>query len=149
MFAVLGVARVGCFLGGCCWGVRSDRLGIVFPHYGSLYQRQLADGLIAPGSPTLPVVPAQALEAALLLGLCAWSLRALRGGQRGIFPHAVALYSAARFVLESVRDDPDRNFLGPLSTSQWIAGALLLAYGTWRLASSRTIVPAGASSSPR
>lgn len=149
MFVVLAVARAGCFLQGCCYGVPSRWLGVSFPPHGTIYHRQLAAGLIAPGSPTLPVVPTQAVEAAVLVALGAWTMRTLKQGRTTIFPHAVALYSALRFVLEIVRDDPDRNLLGPLSTSQWIATALLLVYGTWRLASSRTIVPAGASSSPR
>jgi len=36
-------------------------------------------------------------------------------------------------VLEFARWDPERNFLGPLSTSQWIAAAVLTVYGAWNL----------------
>jgi phosphatidylglycerol:prolipoprotein diacylglycerol transferase len=134
MFAVLGVARIGCFLQGCCYGVPSTFFGLSMPPGGSLYYRQLEAGWIASDSRTLPVVPTQAIEALVLFLLCGLSLRALNAGRRQIFPHGVAAYSVLRFAIEFVRDDPVRNVFGPFSTSQWIALGLLGAYAAWRTA---------------
>jgi hypothetical protein len=39
--------------------------------------------------------------------------------------------------LEFLRDDPERNFLGPLATSQWIGLVLLGSYGVWMRARAR------------
>jgi phosphatidylglycerol:prolipoprotein diacylglycerol transferase len=135
MFVVLGLARVGCFLQGCCYGVRSDLFGISFPAGSPLYYQQLNAKLIADGEATLPVVPAQALSALALFALAIWSFRDLRRGETHLFALAVAMYSTFRFFLEFARDDPDRNFLGALSTSQWIALLAIAVTGAamaWR-----------------
>ena len=132
LFAVLGLCRIGCFLQGCCYGRVSPTFGISFPPYGALYYRQLDQHLISPDSPTLPVLPTQLIEAGVLFALCAWSLALLRRGRTGIFPLGVLAYSLLRFVIELLRDDPDRNFLGPLSSSQWIAVTLLASYPLWK-----------------
>jgi prolipoprotein diacylglyceryltransferase len=121
MFVTLAICRIGCFLEGCCYGVPSSRFGVRFPVDSSVYHRQLADGAITAGSPPLPVVPTQALEALALLALGGLALARLRAGRTGIFVPFVAVYSVLRFAIEAVRDDATRNFLGPLSTSQWIA----------------------------
>jgi phosphatidylglycerol:prolipoprotein diacylglycerol transferase len=127
MFVVLAIARVGCFLQGCCYGVRSDLLGIRFAEGSIVHSAQVAGGLIRPGAAALPVVPTQALEAVALAGLALWSFRAVRAGKRRIFVHAVAAYSFFRFAVEFLRADPARNQLGPLSTSQWIALVVVAA----------------------
>jgi phosphatidylglycerol:prolipoprotein diacylglycerol transferase len=142
MFGVLALARVGCFLQGCCYGIVSEHFGMRFPPHGSLYYRQLSAGLIHADAPTLPVVPTQLLEAGALLALCIWAWRRLAAGRFDIFLTGVAIYSAVRFMLELLRDDPDRNFLGALATSQWIAVLVLLAIGVWRLATRPRSVPA-------
>jgi phosphatidylglycerol:prolipoprotein diacylglycerol transferase len=135
MFVVLGIARVGCFLQGCCYGVRSDLFGISFPPASPLYYQQLNGKLIAEGEATLPVIPTQVLCAVLLFTLAVWCFRRLRRGDTDLFPAAVGVYSVLRFLLEFARDDPDRNFLGVLSTSQWIALFILATVGAamaWR-----------------
>jgi phosphatidylglycerol:prolipoprotein diacylglycerol transferase len=132
MFAVLAVSRVGCFLQGCCYGVRSPMLGISFPPGGLAHERQLATGLVAPGSLPLPVVPTQLIEAAALFGLSVAAFAQLRRGRTGIFLPFVAAYSAFRFLAEFLRDDPERNALAGLSTSQWTALVLLGGYALWR-----------------
>jgi phosphatidylglycerol:prolipoprotein diacylglycerol transferase len=133
LFAMLALVRIGCFLEGCCYGVPSDWLGLTFPEGSPVYWQQVQAGLIAAGSAARPVIPIQLIEAACVAVLSVWSLRRLRQGRVNVFPDAVALYSAARFVLEFARWDPERNFLGPLSTSQWIAAAVLTVYGAWNL----------------
>lgn len=125
MCVVLAVSRVGCALQGCCYGVRSNLFGVVFPPQSPVYYEQLGAGLIRPGDATLPVVPTQMLSAAVLFGLALWSALMLRRGARNLFPVVVTLYSLWRFAIEFARADPDRNAFGPLSTSQWIALAVL------------------------
>ena len=131
LFAVLAIARVGCLLEGCCYGVPA-RWGLAFPAGTPASHRHVAAGWIAPGAASLPVVPTQAIEALLLAGLSVAALRALAAGRRGIFLPALAAYGICRFVLEFLRDDPERNVVGPFSVSQWVALALLGGYGAWR-----------------
>jgi phosphatidylglycerol:prolipoprotein diacylglycerol transferase len=138
MFVVLGIARVGCFLQGCCYGVRSGLFGITFPTGSPVYYQQLNAKLVTDGEAALPVVPAQAICAALLFALAIWTFRGLRRGETHLFPVAVATYSLFRFLLEFVRDDPDRNFLGALSTSQWIA-LLMMAAAAGAMARRRSV----------
>jgi prolipoprotein diacylglyceryltransferase len=128
LLAVVGMARIGCFLEGCCFGVPTSHFGVTFPAGSPAAVRQAAEGLIQPGGAPLPVVPTQLIEAMALFGLCLLALQALRAGRQGIFLPAVAAYSLVRFGLEFVRDDPERNALGPLAVSQWIAVAVLTGY---------------------
>lgn len=132
MMAVLAAARTGCLLEGCCYGRRSDLLGLRFAAGSVVANDELHAGLIAAGKPTLPVVPTQLLSALALVGLCLWSRRAIRRGEHGVFVTAVALYSAFRLSIEFLRADPVRNAFGPLSTSQWFALGVLVVYGGWR-----------------
>lgn len=126
--AVIGLCRVGCFLQGCCYGVISRDFGVVFPAAGPTYARQLQLGVITRGAAPLPMVPTQLMEAIVLLALGAWTLARLRRGAREIFAPTVVAYSLARFVLEWLRDDPERNAFGLLSASQWIALAIVLGW---------------------
>jgi prolipoprotein diacylglyceryltransferase len=121
LLAVLAVVRLGCFLQGCCYGVRSEVFGLRFAEGSIVYHSQVAADLIARGEPMLPVVPAQLFEAAFLFILLFWSLRAVRKGVASVFVPAIVSYSVFRFAIEFVRADPARNSFGPLSTSQWVA----------------------------
>jgi phosphatidylglycerol:prolipoprotein diacylglycerol transferase len=136
MFGVMAVARLGCLLQGCCYGVRSDAFGIRFPHGSVVYYAHVGEGLISEGTSSLPVVPTQALSALALFVLSLWAFRAVVQGRKHVFAHGVAMYSAFRFAVEFLRDDPARNAYGALSTSQWVAIAVLTTYGLW-LASRR------------
>lgn len=135
MLLVLALCRIGCFLQGCCYGVHSELLGVSFPVGGAVYWHQRELGLIGEGENPLPVLATQLFEAAVLGLLLVWTVwqvvsrNAGRGAgvSAGIFLPTVLVYSTARFVLEFLRDDPERNALGPLSTSQWVAlGVCLL-----------------------
>jgi phosphatidylglycerol---prolipoprotein diacylglyceryl transferase len=130
MFTVLSVARVGCFLQGCCYGIRSQPFGLRFARNSVVHGVQVAAGPVDAGAMPLPVVPTQALSAIALGLIAAWSFREVTRLARqppapavgaALFLRAAAAYSAFRFVIEFVRDDPVRNQLGVLSTSQWVA----------------------------
>lgn len=118
LFHVCG--RVGCFLGGCCYGVEWEG--------GFTYTHALVES--ANGVPRFPV---QLLEAGINLligGLLLWWF--WRGWARGRLLSAyLLLYAPCRFVLEFWRGDAYRGFFGPLSTSQWISLLVMAGVGLW------------------
>lgn len=133
----LSLTRIGCFLAGCDYGVRSDRYGIPFPPGSPAWDDQLAAGEInLSATETLPVLPVQLLEcllaAAIFAGLMAlWFRRPRREGDvlLGFF----GLYGLVRAGIEQLRGDSGRGELLGLSTSTTIGlltalGAALLAF---------------------
>lgn len=108
--------RVGCFLAGCCYGIPAPAgwPGVTF-----------RAALLAPNG--VPLVPVQLMEAAGVLGifllLAALSRRGWQG--TGLLLLYLALYAPFRFLLEFLRGDAYRGFLGPLSTSQVLSLVLL------------------------
>lgn len=132
-FAVpLGLAfgRVGCFLGGCCFGARCDSAwGVSFPAHSPASEAQAKLGLLpSAGLASLPVHPTQLYEAlgAIAISLFAFHIASKTKRYDGqVFFVFVALYAVLRFVLEFFRAD-DRGGIGVLSTSQWIGAVLLV-----------------------
>lgn len=119
--------RIGCFLGGCCFGVES-RFGFVFTRS----PLPVANGVRR--------VPVQLLESAgcLLLFRLLDRLRRkgiLRGRLLGLY---LALYALLRFADEFLRGDALRGSALGLSTAQWVslaaaaAGLLILLCGRKR-----------------
>jgi phosphatidylglycerol:prolipoprotein diacylglycerol transferase len=132
------LGRVGCFLGGCCFGVPTDgALGVVFPKNSAAYG-ELAhhNAMYVTDTGTIALFPVQLFEAGgelVLVGTLVFLL--LRGLKDGavILTYAGA-YAVLRFVLEWWRFDPVRGWVieGVLSTSQLIAlgmagGAVIVA----------------------
>jgi phosphatidylglycerol:prolipoprotein diacylglycerol transferase len=122
--------RLGCFLGGCCFGTPSgSRFAVSFPGGSAASYEQFEAGLLSDKSlPSLPVHPTQLYEAVGCLVLAAWLL--LRVHPRKHFDGEVLLqfligYAVLRFFIEYLRAD-DRGALIGLSTSQWI-GILIVA----------------------
>jgi phosphatidylglycerol:prolipoprotein diacylglycerol transferase len=115
------IGRIGCFLGGCCFGQ---------PWHGPLAMR-----------PTHPLAPAAALDSplhplplyeafglvVLAVAFASQRVRAPGSGQR-VLAYAAA-YSALRLTLESLRGDEVRGvfFGGAFSTAQLIAACVLAA----------------------
>ena len=114
--------RVGCFCSGCCYGREtSSHLGVVF---------RVSEA--APnGVALLPVQLFGAGGELLLFALCAGLARRGTGGRR-ILGLYLTVYAVARFLLEFLRGDAVRGFVGPLSTSQLISIPTLLL-GLWLL----------------
>jgi phosphatidylglycerol:prolipoprotein diacylglycerol transferase len=143
----LAFGRMGCLLGGCCFGRPLEGpLGLVFPPYSAASAAQARDGLLhAPHLHSLAVHPTQLYEAwgsfALACVLILW----LHGKKRydgHVFLVFVMGYAALRFVLEYFRAD-DRGGILIFSTSQWM-GLLLMGaayFAHRRLASGRADVP--------
>lgn len=98
--------RVGCFFGGCCYGIE---------YYGPLC-------VTFPGDvPRFPVQLTEALINLLLfIFLMAYTKKhtPVHGVTFGIY---LICYSVIRFLLEFLRGDVIRGFLLGMSTSQWIS----------------------------
>ncbi len=109
----LGIGRIGCLLGGCCYGaLTAGAWGIVFPEAG--------DGARH---------PLQLYSAALDFALVAWLWRA--GGPAGTVARRGCIgYGLGRTLLETLRDPSTRDLLvGGVTVAQ--AGALALAVVAW------------------
>lgn len=114
MFHTFG--RIGCFLGGCCYGVEWE-YGIDLAHSH------------APGAAGVPRFPIQLVESAFCLILCLVLLylfdRRHWKGKHILFTYLLA-YPIARFIIEFFRGDEYRGFFLGLSTSQIISILIIL-----------------------
>lgn len=116
--------RVGCFLGGCCYGMEYD---------GAL-SYTYSEGVLNATTPIgVPLLPVQLFEAASLLILFVPMLIVYfkkKPNQTGICG-AIYLYAYAviRFVLEYFRGDKERGSFLAFSTSQ-IISILIIAFVT-------------------
>lgn len=158
------LGRVGCFLAGCDYGVPLGagaprwlaRLG-TFPRWpddlagagaGSpaWVDHVLHRGLSLDSVASLPVHPTQLYESVAVLLLLAGllALRGRRAFQGQIFFTFVAGYGALRFLLEVLRDDPERGLYGPRATP-----AVLVSVGLLVLAAAFLIGPSRALARPR
>ena len=138
------IARVGCFLNGCCWGSQSQwPWAVSFPAPTLPWKQHLDDGLLESGARiSLPVHPTQLYETSMLLLVFV----ALRFAQRRPHPPGsvmlgyLGLYGAGRFVVEAFRGDSARHLM-VMTVSQYVALgmvgtaitlALLLRATAWR-----------------
>jgi phosphatidylglycerol---prolipoprotein diacylglyceryl transferase len=117
----LAVGRIGCFFNGCCYGKETEGWWAVhFPKQEH------------------PVHPTQIYESLAALAICAICYFVIRPRKRShgvVFAAMIAMYGAARFVLEIWRDDERGGFAG-LSSSQLVAIPMILT-GLWLLATRR------------
>ncbi len=110
------LGRVGCFFAGCCYGREARWLpGVMYP--------ENTEWVGAPAG--IPLVPAQLIEAALLLAIGAILLRRARNPRANLLRDYIRLYAPVRFFMEFLRGDAIRGAFLFLSTSQWIGLALL------------------------
>ncbi len=112
-----GIGRIGCLLGGCCYGME---------YYGPLavyYPQNNLTGL----DPSVGHFPVQPLETLVNVGICAILLWRVKKAKRSfdVLCDYMALYSVSRFSLEFLRGDAIRGIYGGLSTSQWISVGLV------------------------
>lgn len=108
--------RLGCFFGGCCYGIES--------HFGFTVN----GNTLVPDINGVKRFPVALLEAAFNLAIFFILLyltnRHKAEGKR-LFIYML-LYSPVRFSVEFLRGDEIRGFLFGLSTSQWISIALFI-----------------------
>ena len=127
--------RIGCFLGGCCFGAPS-RLGVVYPHQvlrsvegARLYSCGAVQGV--------RVFPLQLVDAAVLLLLftLGWVHEGTLAEPDGsTLEMALFAYPCSRFFLEFFRGHRHRPMYLGLSESQWICLALVGTSGIAMLA---------------
>jgi len=129
----LAIARIGCFLNGCCFGIVSEKYGIRFPalHLPPVYANHLANGLIPSGSPyTLPVIPTQlysSLGAFLIFLTLIW-LKKKKRFDGFLFLSFLLFYSIGRFIIEFFRFSEEGYFFYSLNLTQIICiGIFLIA----------------------
>lgn len=153
----LGLTRIGCFLWGCDYGVRTDAWGVHFPAGSPAWQDQLDHGLITrEATESLAVFPIQLVESAFggfaigLFLLWAWFRRPRREGS--VFLGFFALYGVVRALLEVWRADEGRGELAGMSTSMAIGlftslPAVLLIFvpqlARWRPEAGEILPPPG------
>lgn len=114
------IGRIGCFLGGCCWGARCDLPWAVTYSDPAAHQYN-GTPLYEPRHPT--VLYESFLELVnFAIGLALWRRRAAAWV---IMATWMGIYGVERFFLELLRADP-RGAAAGISTSQWISLALAL-----------------------
>ena len=111
----IGIGRLGCFLNGCCYGVKGDQPWCVtFPDDAPAY----GGGILE----SFPVHPSQLYAFAMgaLVSLClGWLptiIRSLKGYQMAL--SFLFLYGLARLIEEGFRGDTPPHFLGLLTAGQ-------------------------------
>jgi len=150
----LGLTRIGCYLYGCDFGLPLGsgapawlrEIGS-FPRGSPAFATQVARYGLSPEAPaSLPVHPTQLYESAVgfllfAVTLSIWSRRRFPGQVLLVFTTA---YGVWRFLIEFVRDDPQRGSYLGLSTSQLISMALvpLAVWGLHRLGARAATVSA-------
>lgn len=113
--------RIGCFLGGCCFGIES-KIGFTYHH--SLIE----------SANHVKRFPVQLVEASLCLGIFFLLNNFLKNNKykNNLLYIYFLLYSVIRFFLEFLRGDSYRGFLFSLSTSQ-IISIILFIYSGYKL----------------
>ena len=129
--------RMGCFLGGCCFGSQCDEdfWGAVrFPGWSAASESQWKAGLLDwPSVPSLAIYPTQLYEAIGCLAIAAFCGLVVRPRKRfdgQVMLVFLALYAVLRFILEYYRAD-DRGAVFGLSTSQWVGVGILVVVGVF------------------
>ncbi|RMG42864.1 MAG: prolipoprotein diacylglyceryl transferase [Acidobacteria bacterium] len=136
-----GLGRIGCLLGGCCYGSACD-LPWAITYTDPLAAKYNGTPLNVPLHPT-PVYEFLLEMANFAVCYALWRRRPRGGTVAGTW---VLLYGVERFFLEFLRSDP-RGQYGPLTTSQWISLAMVAAGTALLLKVQRAAAgaPAGAS----
>lgn len=103
--------RIGCFLGGCCYGIESE--------FGFTFTNSLSP--LANGVNRFPVQLLESFVNLVITAVLVYLL--LKPVKKGaVFWSYGLIYPICRFCLEFLRGDViERGFMGPLSTSQWIS----------------------------
>jgi phosphatidylglycerol:prolipoprotein diacylglycerol transferase len=129
--AGLMITRIGCFLGGCDFGIPwNGPWAVRFPANSPAFTQQVLQGLIpAAATESLAVHPTQLYESlvGLVLFASVMAVRRRRTFHGQAFLAFVLGYAVLRSLVELARADLDRGAIGPVSTSQLIAAATFLS----------------------
>ena len=104
-----GFGRIGCLMGGCCYGIKYDGpLHIVM-------------------SDNIARFPVQLVETLLLFMLAAFLIfKKTHSKNSSTIIYYLTIYPSMRFLLEFLRGDRIRGIFLGLSTSQWISLLILV-----------------------
>lgn len=119
-----GLGRIGCFMGGCCYGIEYDGpFSITFP------ENEFVSHLSG-----VPRFPIQILEFLINIIIFIILYQLAKKPRRPGFMLGLYLisYAIVRFSLEFLRGDVERGFFFGVSTSQWIS-LILLPIGIYLL----------------
>lgn len=117
------IARVGCFLSGCCYG--KIYKGTLAVNYTTIIEGNAVQNLR---------IPVQLIESSFELVLFFYLLTLLHTKEwqaKKLLLRYLALYSVGRFFIEFLRGDIRRGIIGGISFSQCISiliGAILISY---------------------
>lgn len=111
------LGRVGCFFGGCCYGIPHDSpISVVYTE---------SAGITPLNTPLLPI---QLIEATVLFFFFIIMLTLFLKTNLRVLPTVyLFMYSIARFVLEFFRGDKERGGVLGISTSQIISLIIIVA----------------------
>lgn len=120
--------RIGCFCGGCCYGILYQGFGRV------IYKNPITS--VPAGTGIFPVQLAEAF----LLFILFWVLLFIYLNRKNLkkiplFPVYILSYSIIRFFMEFLRGDSERGKLLIFSTSQWISLCGITIAVTWLIVS--------------
>lgn len=129
MMLSFAIWRIGCVMGGCCYGRPSETFGMVFDQ-STVAHAKLRNTPLVNGDFTVPLIPTQLISLTgdfiiFLFLLVLFCRNKTRYPYFYFFAQAL-LYGIGRFIIEFFRMDP-RGFWGPLSVSQWIAIVMIIA----------------------
>ncbi|GHT02477.1 hypothetical protein AGMMS50276_32410 [Synergistales bacterium] len=116
--------RIGCLLGGCCYGAESG----LFPFIPSVFSIKYPITHPTLAHPVLPIPLAESILC-LLLSLFLFT----RKSEKDNFMIYLTVYSVLRFALEFGRGDKIRGIYGLFSTSQWISIGVFFFVSAWFL----------------
>jgi len=129
--AGLMLTRIGCFLGGCDFGIPwNGPWAVQFPANSPAFNQQVLQGLLpATATASLAVHPTQLYESlvGLVLFATVMAVRRRRTFAGQAFMTFVLGYAVLRSLVELARADLDRGAIGPVSTSQLIATATFVS----------------------
>lgn len=124
------IARVGCFLAGCCFGIRSEcPLAINYT--------VLEKGCEI----TVPRLPVQLFESVFNLFLFIYLLMLLKNKNwknKQILCRYLMLYSCGRFLLEFIRGDSARGLIAGISFSQMLSVLIWIVLFVFNLKKRKT-----------
>lgn len=118
------LGRIGCFFGGCCFGMElpaGSSFALIYPEWYEVFGTKVG----------VPLLPMQLMEAGMLFilyGVLETLYHLTKKKGVSLFTYVFA-YGVMRFVLEFFRGDLIRGIGGGLSTSQWISLALMIGGG--------------------
>ena len=128
----IAIVRVGCFLAGCCYGIRTEMFwGVTFPAGSPAHVQNILDNPILALAGLQAVHPTQLYESAAALAaatIAGWFL-VRRSPSGTAFSAFVLCYAAARWILFYLRPQPESGGLLPCFQPVACATAMLVALG--------------------